>query len=93
MIDINHIAKLARLGLKEEEKNKLEAEFSAILGFIGKLKEADVGDTEPLAGGTDLNNIMRDDKIGGKNLAQRQRILDNAPKRKDGYVEVLAVFE
>ncbi len=96
MIDrekVEHIAKLARLGLTEEEKAKFEAELSAILGFVEKLKEVEVGNVEPMAGGTDLNNIMREDEAREKDKESRQKILDNAPKRKGDYVEVLAVFE
>lgn len=92
-MDINHISQLARLGLKEDEKNKLETDLSAILGFIEKLKEVDIEGVEPMTGGTDLSNVMRDDGIGEKNEKQRKMILDNVPKRKDNFVEVRAVFE
>lgn len=93
MIDINHIAKLARMELTEEEKQKLEKELSAILNFVEKLKEADLENVKPMAGGTDLVNVYRDDEPAEKNEKQREKILDNAPKEKDGYVEVKAVFE
>jgi len=92
-MDINHISQLARLGLKEDEKNKLETDLSAILGFVEKLKEVDVEGIEPMTGGTDLNNVLRDDEAGERNSLQRKRILDNAPKRKDDYIEVRAIFE
>lgn len=92
-MDINHISQLARLGLKDEEKNKLEVDLSAILGFIEKLKEVNIESIEPMTGGTDLSNVMRNDEVGEKNPEQRENILDNAPKRKDDYVEVRAVFE
>ncbi len=93
MIDINHIAKLARLGLGEDELKKLETELAAILNFVEKLKEADVENIKPMAGGTDLVNVIREDEIGEKNPSQSQRILSNAPKIKDDYLEVMAVFE
>jgi aspartyl-tRNA(Asn)/glutamyl-tRNA(Gln) amidotransferase subunit C len=92
-MDIDHIAKLARIGLKEEELKKLEGELSAILDFIEKLKEVDIENIEPMTGGTDLVNAVREDEVIPKNEEQRQRILANAPKRKDDYIEVKAVFE
>lgn len=92
-MDINHISQLARLDLSEEEKQKFAKELDAILGFVEKLKEADVKNINPMAGGTDLNNITRDDAIGERDLKQKQEILDNVPKKKDDYVEVKAVFE
>lgn len=93
MIDINHIAKLARLGLKEEEKNKLEAELSAILDFVGKLKKADTAKIEPMTGGTILSNVVREDEANPKDPEEQSRILNNVPKRKDDYIEIPAVFE
>jgi len=92
-MDIDHIAKLARIGLKEEELKKLEGELSAILDFIEKLKEVDIENVKPMTGGTDLANIMREDEVIPRDDKQRQRILANAPKRKDDYIEVKAVFE
>ena len=92
-MDINHIAKLARIGLKKEELKKLEGELSAILSFVEKLKEVNVENIKPMAGGTDLNNVYREDRPKVRDEKQRQRILENAPKRKDDYVEVMAVFE
>ena len=91
-MDINHIAKLARIGLEEKELKKLEAELSAILDFVEKLKEADVEGIAPMAGGTDLKNITREDKATPKSEESRQKILANAPKRRDDYIEVKAVF-
>jgi aspartyl-tRNA(Asn)/glutamyl-tRNA(Gln) amidotransferase subunit C len=93
MIDINHIAKLARIGLKEDELKKLEGELSAILDFIEKLKEVDIENIEPMTGGTDLANAVREDESIARNEEQRKMILANAPKRKDNYIEVKAVFE
>jgi aspartyl-tRNA(Asn)/glutamyl-tRNA(Gln) amidotransferase subunit C len=92
-MDINHIAKLARIGLKEDELKKLESELSAILDFIEKLKEVDIENIEPMTGGTDLVNAVREDEVIPRNEEQRQRILANAPKRKDDYIEVKAIFE
>lgn len=89
---VEHIAKLARVGLKDEELEKMEAELSAILGFVEKLKEVDVENVEPMAGGTSLFNVYREDEAIPKPKEQKEKLLKNAPKRKDDYVEVLAVF-
>jgi aspartyl-tRNA(Asn)/glutamyl-tRNA(Gln) amidotransferase subunit C len=92
-MDINHIAKLARLGLKDEELNKLEKDLSAILDFVEKLKEVDIEGVEPMTGGTDLFNALREDAAVEKNKEKAGKILDNAPKKQGSYVEVLAVFD
>jgi len=93
MFDVAHIAKLARLGLTEQEKAKFAKELSAILAFIDKLKEVDVGGIEPTARAAGLISITRPDESLKRNQASRQKLLANAPEAKDGYIKVKAVFE
>jgi len=45
--EVQHIAKLARLGLTEKEIKKFQKELSSILDYIEKLKEVDVSSIEP----------------------------------------------
>ena len=47
--ETQHIAKLARLGLSESEIEKYQKDLSAILDYVDKLKEADVGGIDALA--------------------------------------------
>lgn len=92
-MDINHIAKLARIGLNEEELQRLEKEFAAILTFVEKLKEVDIANIKPMSGGTDLINVMREDEVSLIESEIREKILKNAPKKEDNYIEVMAVFD
>ncbi|MFH1894639.1 MAG: Asp-tRNA(Asn)/Glu-tRNA(Gln) amidotransferase subunit GatC [Patescibacteria group bacterium] len=99
--EVKHIAKLARLGLTEEEIEKFQKELSSILDYIEKLKEVDVFGVEPAShaipardashndAGGKVENVMRGDEIkplGNKNL------LDLAPDKKDGFLKVKSVF-
>jgi aspartyl-tRNA(Asn)/glutamyl-tRNA(Gln) amidotransferase subunit C len=45
--EVQHIAKLARLGLGEKEIEKMEKELSLILDYFNLLKEVDVSGIEP----------------------------------------------
>ncbi|MEK7161032.1 MAG: Asp-tRNA(Asn)/Glu-tRNA(Gln) amidotransferase subunit GatC [Patescibacteria group bacterium] len=90
---VKKIAKLARLGLTEEEEAKFQKELSAILGFVDKLKEVDVEGVEPTAQVTGLNNLMRIDENIRRQPDSQQRLLANAPERKKDYIKVKAVFE
>ena len=45
-IDIDYVAKLARLDMTEEEKSKLGAQLDDILGYFDKLNSVDVEDVE-----------------------------------------------
>jgi len=93
MFDIEHVAKLARLGLSEKEKDRFQKDLSSILDFIEKMKEVDVDDTPSTAQVTGLVNASRQDEIDSINPEGRKRLLANAPETRDGYIKVKAVFE
>ena len=47
-MEIEKLAKLARINLSSGEKEKLQKEFEVILNYISALKEADTGDGRPI---------------------------------------------
>lgn len=88
---IDHLAKLSRLALSSEEKEKFADELSAILGFVEKLKEVDTDGVSPTSHAGGLVNAMRaDEMLPDENP---QRLVDAAPAKKDNLVKVKAVFE
>lgn len=92
--EIEHLARLARIALTETEKAKFEKELPGILDFVAKLNAVDTSNVEPLTGGTELVNVMREDKAGGQKIGDSgQDLVQAAPKHRDGFVEVKAVFE
>ena len=93
MFDVTHIAKLARLGLAEDEKAKFAKDLTNILEFVKKLEEADVDNVEPMSQATGLENIIRSDEGKKKEAEIRKNILANAPETKDGYIKVKAILE
>ncbi len=93
MFDVTHIAKLARLGLGEEEKEKFARELAAILEFVAKLKEVDTENVEPTSQVTGLRDVTRSDEARKGDEKCRKQILANAPSKKDDYVKVKPVFE
>ena len=95
MIDVKHIAKLARLGLAEEEVKKFERELEAILDFVAKLNEIDTKDTEPTAQITGTINILRQDQADPlcEDGEIKKGILKNAPAKESGFFKVKRVLE
>lgn len=47
MKDVEHVAKLARLELSDDEKEKLTEQLNAILHYAEKLSELDTDQVEP----------------------------------------------
>jgi aspartyl-tRNA(Asn)/glutamyl-tRNA(Gln) amidotransferase subunit C len=94
MIDretVKHVAKLARLGMTEEEVDVFARQLSVILENIAKLQDVDVSGVSPTAHASRLSNIMRPD------IAQPsyppEVLLANAPEQEDNCLKVRAVLE
>lgn len=60
---VQHIAKLARLGLGQEEGEKFAKQLSNILAYVEMLNEVKVDDVEPTSQVTGLENVTREDKV------------------------------
>lgn len=58
---VAHIAKLARLGLKDDETEKFSRQLSDILGHMEMLNEVDTDKVEPTSQVTGLMNVTRED--------------------------------
>ena len=94
MIDretVKHVAKLARLGLTEEEVDVFASQLSVILENIAKLQEVDVSGVSPTAHASRLNTIMRPD-IPQPSYPP-EVLLANAPEQEDNCLKVPAVLE
>ncbi len=89
--EVQHIAKLARLGLREKEIEKFQKELSSILDYIEKLKEVDVSNVEPTYHPLKIENVMRADEIE-KTKPESKKLLELMPEKKDRYLKVKSVF-
>lgn len=88
--DIEKLAQLSRIEMSEPEKEKMLKEMDSILGFIDQIKKADVDITEREAG--EVRNIMREDGEPHEPGKYTEDILREAPKTRDGYVEVKKIL-
>ncbi len=86
--EVQHIAKLARLGLTSKEEGKFQKELSSILDYIEKLQKIDVSNTEPTSHPFFLKNVLRPDEPE----SQKQDLLALAPETKDGYLKVKSIL-
>ncbi len=89
--EVEHVAKLARLELSEEEKEKLTDQLSNILTYVEKLNELDTTGIEPTSHVLDIRNVMRDD-VAAPSLPQ-ERALANAPDKAAGHYKVPKIIE
>ena len=89
--DVEHVAKLARLGLAEEEKDLFTRQLSAILEFADNLKKLDTKDVPPTSHAIPMKNVLREDKV--LPFQNPQDILANAPEQEDGMFKVPRIIE
>jgi aspartyl-tRNA(Asn)/glutamyl-tRNA(Gln) amidotransferase subunit C len=61
MEDVDHVAKLARLGLTEEEKELYRRQLSDVLEHARVISEVDTSDVPPTSHTLPLVNVLRDD--------------------------------
>ena len=89
--EVEHIARLARLELSDEQKELYREQLSAILDYIAKLRELDTKDVLPTAGGGLAQMILRTDE-SHPGLTTRE-LLKNAPRAEDDQFKIPPVFE
>ena len=92
LMDINHITKLAKLKLNNEELEKYDGQLSDVLSYIDQLKEVKTKDVEPTAQVTGQENIWREDEIKNWDENERRSTLNEAPEMEDGQVKVKRVL-
>jgi aspartyl-tRNA(Asn)/glutamyl-tRNA(Gln) amidotransferase subunit C len=84
--EVLHVARLARLALRDEEVEQLEAELDKILDAVGVVSELDLGDVPPTSHPLDLVNVL-DEDVPHESLAAGD-VLANAPLAEDGLFRV-----
>ncbi|HKZ71694.1 MAG TPA: Asp-tRNA(Asn)/Glu-tRNA(Gln) amidotransferase subunit GatC [Nitrospirota bacterium] len=89
--EVEHVAKLARLALKDEEAEQLTRQLSDILTYVEKLNELDTKDVEPTSHILPVRNVLRDDEVRGS--IDRGKALVNAPDRTEEFFRVPKVIE
>jgi len=90
--EVQHIAKLARLGLTEKEVEKYQKELSSILDYVEKLKEVNISGVEPTSYSILLENGMRSDK-SQRSEVNPQKLIKLAPQTKGGYLKVKSILK
>ncbi len=73
--EVLHIARLARLGLTEEDVDKFREQLSNILQNFEILRQVDTEGVPPTAQSIVLQNIMRDDGAGERSHRRRENRL------------------
>jgi aspartyl-tRNA(Asn)/glutamyl-tRNA(Gln) amidotransferase subunit C len=89
--EVRHIALLARVGMTDEEAERMRDQLSNILEHIGVLSQVDTEGVEPTGHSADLDTVMRDDEAADSSPIED--MMANAPQRQGDFIKVRAVLE
>ncbi|HOZ36550.1 MAG TPA: Asp-tRNA(Asn)/Glu-tRNA(Gln) amidotransferase subunit GatC [bacterium] len=89
---IDHLAKLARLALSDEEKKLFASQLASIFGYFQKLQSIDTTDIEPASQILPLKNVFRLDEISASGEEARQKIIANAPNKSNRHFVVKKIL-
>jgi aspartyl-tRNA(Asn)/glutamyl-tRNA(Gln) amidotransferase subunit C len=90
-IDIDHVARLARIALTDQEKATLKEQLGVILDHAAKVGEVAAEDVPPTAYAIARANVLRDDVL--EPCLPVDEALRNVPDREGDYVRVPRITE
>ncbi len=90
-IDINYVARLARIELSQEEKETFSVQLGQILEHFHKLSKIDVSDVEPSAHARAIYNVWREDSPTPA-MSVEDAIM-NAPAKRENQIVVPKVVD
>ncbi|MBI1262320.1 MAG: Asp-tRNA(Asn)/Glu-tRNA(Gln) amidotransferase subunit GatC [Rhizobiales bacterium] len=88
---VRHIARLARIAVRDDELEALANELNGILSWVEQLGEVDTDGVEPMTGAVEMVMKWREDKVTTGNL--QKEVTANAPGGDDGFFVVPKVVE
>ena len=88
--EVEHIAKLSKLSLKDDELEKYQGQLSKVLDYVSQVNELDTGAIKEITI-LDSTNIFKNDIP--ENIWSQEELLKNTPRKKDDFIMVPAVFK
>ena len=90
-IDIEHVARLARLGLSDEELARYKEQLALILEHAERVREVAADDVPPTSHPIPLVNVFREDEV--QPSLSHEDAMANAPENEDGRFRVPPIVE
>ena len=89
--EMSYVALLARIGMTDDEIDKMRNEMSEILDHFAILNQVDTQDVIPTAHSVSLKTVMRDDEVNES--LSKEDLLAGVPNREDDFIRVRSVLE
>jgi aspartyl-tRNA(Asn)/glutamyl-tRNA(Gln) amidotransferase subunit C len=88
---VDHVARLARLDLSEDERERMQTELSHIIEHAAKVQSLDLDGVEPTSHAIPIRNVMRADEV--RPSLDPAAALSNAPESEAGRFKVPRILE
>ncbi len=89
--EMDHLALLARIGLTDEEKDRMASQLGDILQHMERLNQLSTEHIPPTAQVIEATNVLREDEV--RSGLTREQVLSNAPRAEDPFIRVLPILE
>lgn len=90
-IDVDHVARLARLSLTDEERDRFRTQLGLILEHAERVREVAADDVTPTAQPVPQRNVFREDEP--EPVLTQEEALAGAPEVEDGRFKVPRIIE
>lgn len=88
---VEHIAKLAKLRISDEDAVRLTKEMDKMINFADQLAELDTEGIEPTMHAIFVSNVFREDKI--EPSFTRKQVLSCAPEKDEQFIIVPNIID
>lgn len=90
--ELETIAFLARIEIKENEKEKYLKDINKMFDYIEILQEVDIADLKPTTHVTELKNVWREDIVKSCPKEIIEMMLNSSPEREKTFYKVKKVM-
>jgi aspartyl-tRNA(Asn)/glutamyl-tRNA(Gln) amidotransferase subunit C len=88
---VDHVARLARLDLSDEERERMEEELTHILAHAERIQQLDLDGVDPTSHTLPIRNVVRPDEV--RPSLPQEVALAGAPASEDGRFKVPRIIE
>lgn len=89
--EVEHLARLSRLALTDEELDRMVSQLDVILGAVARVGEVAAGDIPPTSHSVPLTNVFRPDEA--RPSLPQDAALSGAPASEQGRFRVPRILD
>ncbi len=83
--EVEHVAKLAKLNMSEEELARMTGQLDTILSYVAKLDELDTAGVTPTTHAFSISNAFREDEVQ-KSLSVDEALSNGPHVNEDAFI-------